>query len=118
MPLSVSGAFHSRLMDDAAVLFARSLASASLKNLSMPLIANSTAQAVQHVDEVRAALVAQMNNVVRWRETQDNLATCDLVIQVGPGNVYTRMLQREHPDCRVISFNEPADWQILEEVLV
>ncbi|MGD1997726.1 MAG: ACP S-malonyltransferase [Candidatus Dependentiae bacterium] len=118
MPLSVAGAFHSRLMDSAAMQFAGELDRVALADLATPLIMNSTAQQQQRAVEVRPALQAQMNSMVRWRETQQVLALCDVVIQVGPGVVYSRMLQREHAGCTVVSFTHPHDWKKLEEVLV
>lgn len=117
MPLSVSGAFHTKLMDEATASFAATLAAAPLRDLSIPLFANSTAQQVQSASDVRAALTTQMNSMVRWREIQKSLAACDLIIQVGPGVVYTRMLAREYPECKVVSFTSPDDWDTLAKVL-
>ena len=100
MPLSVSGAFHSPLMQPAADRFAAVLAQAPLQDAAVPLVSNVDATPRQDAESIRAALLAQLTGSVRWHDctaqiVQMGATSC---VEVGPGKVLTNMLRRAYPD--------------------
>ncbi len=107
--LNVDGAFHSRLMDDAAKMFALYMVKVDFKDLSIPLINNINAKKVQKNKAVKESLEKQMSRAVQWWPAMQKLKKCDVIVQIGPGNVYAKMLKREWPKKEIISINAEAD---------
>jgi malonyl CoA-acyl carrier protein transacylase len=93
MPLKVSGAFHSRLMQGAADEFARVLAGATFQRPAIPVIANCTGRPYEPA-AVRETLARQITSAVRWTDTIRYLLQQGAVEfqEVGPGNVLTRLV--------------------------
>lgn len=98
--LSVSGAFHSPLMEPAAEGLALALAEAGLAEPAFPVVSNVTAQPVGTADEARALLARQLTAPVRWTEVVLELARRHpdaLFIELGPGNVLAGLMKRIAP---------------------
>ncbi|WP_020398758.1 ACP S-malonyltransferase [Kordiimonas gwangyangensis] len=98
IPLNVSAAFHSQLMEDAAKAFADFLKDTNFAQPRIPVIANVTARPYGNGDTqaiVRELLSRQIAGTVRWRDTVDYLHSIGErdFIEVGPGVVLTRMLK-------------------------
>ncbi|MFH0898074.1 MAG: ACP S-malonyltransferase [bacterium] len=107
--LNVDGAFHSRLMGDAAKQFAVYMVKVDFKDLSAPLVNNITAKVVKKNNQIKESLEKQMNSAVQWWPSMQKLKACDVIIEIGPGSVYSKMLQREWPKKEIISINTEAD---------
>ncbi len=69
VPLAVSGAFHSPLMQSAQAGLADAIAKTTFNDLEKPLIANVTAQTVTSGAEIKDLLVRQLVNPVRWNQS-------------------------------------------------
>ena len=69
VPLAVSGAFHSPLMQSAQAGLADSIANTKFNDLQKPLIANVTAQTVTSGAEIKELLVRQLVSPVRWNQS-------------------------------------------------
>jgi [acyl-carrier-protein] S-malonyltransferase len=94
MALDVAGAFHSPLMAPAAAPFAEALDGVTLHEPRFPVY--SCASAAPFTD-VRAELAAALTSPVRWRETMIALhegAGAERFVEVGPGNVLTKLARR------------------------
>ncbi len=94
--LPVSGAFHSALMQDAAVVMKDALQSAQIKAPIIPLVANVSAAQTQNPDEIKMMLAQQITGSVRWRETMlfmENNAI-EEVIEIGSGKVLAGLVGR------------------------
>lgn len=93
MPLKVSGAFHSRYMEDAANEFAQFLEPLQLSPLKLKVIANVTA-APYSDNEIKELLVKQITHPVKWIEIIRYLKQQGQseFVEIGPGNVLTRLL--------------------------
>ncbi|MGO8669874.1 MAG: ACP S-malonyltransferase [Capsulimonadaceae bacterium] len=109
IPLSVSGAFHSRLMAGAANALRGVLAAAEIRGPSIPVINNLTADYVTDPAAIREGLAAQVDHPVRWQETVERLAAAniDIYVEVGPGNVLAGMMRRAAPNATVLSVGTP-----------
>lgn len=96
LPLQVSGAFHSPLMEVARKGLAEALEAVDFGDPDFPVVANVSAEAVTSGREARRLLVQQLTSPVRW--TEGVLAMRerepDRWLEVGPGNVLTGLLRR------------------------
>lgn len=94
VPLNVSGAFHTRLMADAAQTFADGLRGIEFNALNFPVIANVTARPYAGHAEIGQLLRRQIVSPVRWTESIAYLLLQgDMSFtEVGPGNVLTKMV--------------------------
>lgn len=96
LPLQVSGAFHSPLMEVAREGLAEALGAVDFGDPDFPVVANASAESVTSGEEARRLLVDQLTSPVRW--TESVLAMRDRGperwLEVGPGNVLTGLLRR------------------------
>ena len=69
VPLAVSGAFHSPLMQSAQAGLADAIANTKFNDLQKPIIANVTAQTVTSGAEIKDLLVRQLVSPVRWNQS-------------------------------------------------
>jgi [acyl-carrier-protein] S-malonyltransferase len=106
VPLNVAGAFHSRLMASARTQLIPSLENAPIKSPDAIVIANVTAAPVKEPKEIRQTLTDQVTGSVRWVETinylLDNVG-CNLLIELGPGQVLAGLVGRIRKGTEVIS---------------
>jgi [acyl-carrier-protein] S-malonyltransferase len=89
VPLSVSGAFHSPLMQSAADGMAAVLAPVVFRAPKCPVIANVTARPESDPARLKELLVQQLVSPVRWVGSMEALEVfgCDVCIEAGPGSV-------------------------------
>jgi len=94
--LNVSGAFHSRLMSDAAEAISGDLANCNIREAEIPIVANATADYVRKPDEIRAALAKQIVGAVRWEESVRRMVADGVTtfIEAGPGQVLQGLSKR------------------------
>jgi [acyl-carrier-protein] S-malonyltransferase len=105
VPLNVSGAWHSELMQPAVPRFARAVAAASLRLPRFDVVGNVDARAYRSPDEIRANLVRSITGEVRWHETAQRLLEygLDLVVELGGSPVLGPLMKRMAGAPRVLS---------------
>lgn len=91
--LKVSGAFHSKYMQEAQKEFALFLEQFQLSQPTIPVIANYSAKPYT-AETIKENITQQISNSVRWVETIQSLKQlADPVFEeVGPGNVLTKLI--------------------------
>jgi [acyl-carrier-protein] S-malonyltransferase len=96
VPLPITIAAHSVLMQPIAAEFARAVAAASLAPARVPLVANATATVVTAVDDVRDELTRQLTSAVRWTDTVHVMIRAGVreYYEVGPGTVLAGLVKR------------------------
>lgn len=108
IPLPVSGAFHSPLMQSAAAAFAAVLRDVPIAVPSVPVVQNVTATPTTDPAAIRDALARQITGSVRW--TQSLFAMRDIgatrFVEIGPGNVLTGLVQRTLPEAEAQQVTE------------
>ena len=89
--LPVSAPFHSTLMQPAADRLAEVLAPIEIKDITVPVVANVTAQEVTSGEEIKKLLVKQAAMPVLWETSVRNMVAggVDTFVEVGPGKVLT-----------------------------
>ncbi len=94
LPVSVPS--HCALMKPAAEKLALILAQVEIREPAIPVINNADVQAESRADNIRAALVRQLDSPVRWVETVRKMADegVDRLIECGPGKVLAGLNKR------------------------
>lgn len=112
MPLKVSGAFHSPLMEPAVAGLAEALAQAGFREPRFPVIANASASPAGTAAEAIRLLTEQLTAPVRWVDcmrTAAELAPGASFIELGPGAVLAGLLKRIRPDVTCVSLGTVAE---------
>ncbi|MBF0160122.1 MAG: ACP S-malonyltransferase [Magnetococcales bacterium] len=115
--LPVSAPFHCALMQPAADVMADALQQTALTDLSVPLVANVTAQPVRDGAQIRQLLVRQVTSAVRWEESIRQLVQLgvELFIELGSGKVLAGLVKRIAPEARIFSVSEPDHLDKIED---
>ncbi len=94
--LSVSAAFHSPQMKEAADIMTPLLEQADLKEPSCNVVSNVTGVATKDVEEIRANLIAQITGQVRWYDSILNMtkAGVEEFFEIGNGKILRGMNRR------------------------
>ena len=117
--LDVSGAFHSPLMAPAAEPLIARLAQTELTTGAVPVVSNIDAEPRTDPEGIREALGRQMTGSVRWEQSVRRLiaAGVDTFVEVGPGNVLTKLIGRIDRDVAALSADRAADVAAVVEAL-
>jgi len=110
LPLSVAGAYHSRLMAGAQQKVAAALADLTMSAPRVPVVANVSARPGGSVAEIKDLLTRQVTGTVRWTESMQWLVAQGFTrfIELGPGTVLAGLMKRINKDVEVISINDCA----------
>ncbi len=110
IPLDVSGAFHTSLMQPAVDPFAQAVSSAGIRTPRIPFVANKTAVATTDAAEIADELVYQLTHPVRWVQCVEYLAASGVTaaIEFGPGRVLTGLIKRIVPGMGLTNINTAA----------
>jgi [acyl-carrier-protein] S-malonyltransferase len=105
IPLAVSAAFHSRLMDPARDGMVQAVTDASIRDVQVPVVANSTAQPITKSDEIREELINQLCSPVRWQRSVEYMvaAGVNTFIEIGPGQVLTGLIRRTAQEATLVN---------------
>lgn len=96
IPLPVSGAFHSPLMEHARAGLAEGLESLEIAAPSCPVYLNVSAEPTTDPSEIKRALLDQLTSPVRWSQTLTNMSRDGFssFLEVGSGKVLTGLAKR------------------------
>jgi [acyl-carrier-protein] S-malonyltransferase len=107
LPLNVSGAFHSPLMEPAQQELIEELAGVTIRDPAFPVIANATAEPVRGGTDARAGLGAQLTAPVRWVASMERavaeVGTDATFVEIGPGTVLSGLLRRVDRDACAVA---------------
>ncbi|MDR9402790.1 MAG: ACP S-malonyltransferase [Halothece sp. Uz-M2-17] len=114
VPLNVSGAFHSPLMDSVAQDYKQLLDEVVFGEAIIPVLSNVNPTPTVDATELKTRLMEQMTGTVRWRETLLKLAEegVSQLIEVGPGNVLTGLCKRTCPDLELQNISRAAECKL------
>ncbi len=105
VPLKVSGAFHTPLMQPAAEGLAEELAKVQIRAARLPVVANATADYVREPEEIRRALLRQLTGPVLFEDSIRRLAAdgATRFLELGPGKVLSGLVRRIAPEADRVS---------------
>jgi [acyl-carrier-protein] S-malonyltransferase len=107
LPLNVSGAFHSPLMDESAVEMRKALDAATFAQGGR-MFSNVTAQPVVQNSKWPELLEQQLKSPVRWTETIQNMLNegIDTYIESGVGDVLSGLIRRIERETKTLRVND------------
>ncbi len=97
--LPVGGAFHSPLMQPAAVELEAAINATTFNNPICPVYQNVTAAAVSNPDEIKKNLIAQLTAPVKWTQTVQQMIAdgATSFTEIGPGKVLQGLVKKVNP---------------------
>ncbi|WNC12594.1 ACP S-malonyltransferase [Brevibacillus brevis] len=99
LPLNVSGPFHSSLMQPAADKLKAVLASVSVQDAGVPVVANVSARPVSDAREIVDSLVQQVSAPVLWEDSVQWMVEQGVTtfVEIGPGKVLAGLIKKIAP---------------------
>ena len=96
LPLPVSGAFHSPLMEPARVELAAAIEATPFRTPVCPVYQNVTAKPTTDPAEIKENLLKQLTSPVRWTQTVRNMVedSAGYFMEIGPGTVLQGLVRR------------------------
>lgn len=96
LPLAVSGAFHSPLMEPARIELGKAIEETWIVEPICPIYQNVSAQAVTDPQTIKKNLLAQLTSPVRWTQSVRNMLAdgADYFMEIGPGTVLQGLVKR------------------------
>ncbi len=108
VPLMVSGAFHTSLMQPAADGLSRVIAGIPFAKPLIPLIANTTAQEAATAQQVKDELLRQLCHGVQWQRSVEYMIDrgATTFVEVGPGKVLSGLIKRINKGVNTINIGD------------
>ncbi len=96
IPLQVSGAFHSPLMQPAQGGLFQIIAKLPFRDPTVPIIANVTAKPLTKAEEIKTELIEQLCNCVQWQHSIEYMIKNGVttIFEIGPGKVLNGLIKR------------------------
>ncbi len=96
LPLAVSGAFHSPLMEPARVELGKAIEATTIVKPVCPVYQNVSGEAVTDPDTIKKNLLAQLTSPVKWTQSVRNMLAdgAGYFMEIGPGTVLQGLVKR------------------------
>ena len=96
VPLAVSGAFHSKFMENAGKTFEGFVSELNLSDASVPVFTNVDATATTSSSDFKSKMPKQIYSSVYWTQTIHNMIAdgVDTFIEIGPGKVLAGLIKK------------------------
>ena len=119
LELSVSGAFHSPLMADAANEFRQFVTGYAFSDATVPVITNTDAQMTTHADDFKTKLGDQIESSVQWSHSMSSLVQQGgrTFIELGSGKVLAGLMKRVYKECTYYNVHDLASLQAVSQAL-
>jgi [acyl-carrier-protein] S-malonyltransferase len=111
IPLKVSGAFHSALMEPVIAEFSKIVSNVRFRSPSIPVISNVTAQPLTDIDSIKKELVKQLRNCIQWQRSVEYVIRSGVVTfyEIGPGRVLSGLIKRINSELPVFNISGIED---------
>ncbi len=111
IPLDVSGAFHSSLMQPAAQKFEVELKKVKINPAKIPVVSNVNALPEINPAQIEKNLGQQITSSVLWEESVRYIAGQEVgnFIEIGPGTVLKGLIRKINPNLIVHNIQKPED---------
>ncbi|MBA7503514.1 Malonyl CoA-acyl carrier protein transacylase [subsurface metagenome] len=116
IPLKVSGAFHSPLMEPIMAEFDEVISNFIFHPPVIPLIANVTAQPLTDVDFIKEELLKQLRHCIQWQPSIEYMMRNGVTsfYEIGPGRVLCGLIKRIDPRVQIFNISGIEDVTQLE----
>ncbi|MCX6011303.1 MAG: ACP S-malonyltransferase [Chloroflexi bacterium] len=108
IPLQVSGAFHTPLMQPAVDGMAKIIAKLEFKDPTTPIIGNTTARPLTTARSVKEELLNQLCNCVQWQRSVEYMVGdgVSAFIEIGPGKVLAGLIKRIDRNVKILNIGD------------
>ena len=119
IPLPVSGAFHSPVMQPAAAGLAQAIEQTEVHDASIPIIGNMHATPLTGAQEIREELAQQIAAPVQWTRTIEYLVGAGVTtfLEIGPGQALTGMVKRIAKGVTTLNVSSGADLEKVASIM-
>lgn len=108
IPLQVSGAFHTPLMQPAADGMSQAISMITFRDPFIPIVANTTAKPITTADAVKSELLNQLCHCVQWLRSIEYMINSGVstFIEIGPGQVLTGLIKRTNREVQTLNIGQ------------
>src|SRR4030042_4456134 len=105
VPLQVSGAFHSPLMQPAVEGMSQVISKLAFRDPIVPIVANTTAQPITTAEGIKAELLNQLCHCVQWQRSVEYMIEegVSKFTEIGPGQVLTGLIKRINKEVQTLN---------------
>ena len=113
VPLNVSGAFHSSLLEEASYQLEELLTTISFHKSSLPVVFNATGMI--ETENIKDLLVKQIKSPVYFQQSIEHMILngINCFISIGPGTTLTSYIKKIDPSLEAYSVNNLQDLELL-----
>lgn len=106
IPLSVSGAFHSKLMSEAKNKLTDIINISRFNEVSSPIVSNFNARPNRSIEEIKHALIEQIDNPVQWSKSIQLLGELsNNFVEIGPKKVLSNIIKKIDDSLIITTYN-------------
>jgi [acyl-carrier-protein] S-malonyltransferase len=111
IPLRVSGAFHSALMEPVMAEFSKIVSSFRFHSAAIPVVSNVTARPLTDVDSIKEELVKQLRNCIQWQGSVEYMVHNGVTTfyEIGPGRVLSGLIRRINSELQIFNISGIED---------
>ena len=117
VPLAVSGAFHSKYVENAGKHFEEFVNSLEISDVTVPVITNVDAAPTTFASDFKNKMPRQIYSSVHWTQTIEYMLKegVDTFIEIGPGKVLAGLNKKIAPEAKVYNI---FDFESLEKTVL
>ena len=110
VPLPVSGAFHSKFMENASKEFVGFVSDLELNNAQIPVVTNVDAKATTESADFREKMPKQICSSVHWTQTIQQMENdgVEIFVEIGPGKVLAGLNRKIAPEAKMFNVFDKA----------
>ena len=106
IPLSVSGAFHSKLMSEAKNKLTDIINISRFNEVSSPIVSNFNAKPNRSIEEIKHALIEQIDSPVQWSKSIKSLGKLsNEFVEIGPKKVLSNIIKKIDDSLTITTYN-------------
>ena len=106
IPLSVSGAFHSKLMSEAKNKLTDIINISRVNEVSSPIVSNFNARPNRSIEKIKHALIEQIDNPVQWSKSIKSLSELsNEFVEIGPKKVLSNIIKKIDDSLTITTYN-------------
>ena len=111
IPLKVSGAFHSVLMNPIIAEFREVVSGFTFQPPKIPIMANVTAKPLTDVESIKEELLKQLRSCIQWQRSVENMVDrgVNTFYEIGPGKVLSGLIKRINPELQIFNISGVED---------
>jgi len=115
IPLNVSGAFHSTLMEPVLAEFNEFMQGFEFRKPRVPVVSNVTALPLTDSASIKEELLSQLRRCIQWQASVEYMTRngVNTYYEIGPGTVLSGLIRRISPDTHTINVSGVEDIESL-----